>query len=61
MFYYYSGNLKLSFFIYIFFNVDISLNNIQKGLKLCVCILHNDMEGNFYLSPSFHFMKSRKN
>ena len=42
--------------------MDILLNNIQKRLKFRVCILHNDTEGtvNFYLSPSFHFMKSRK-
>ena len=44
--------------------MDISLNNNRKRLKFRVCILHDDKEGtvsqNFDLSPSFHFMKSRK-
>ena len=47
-----------------FLNRDILLNICRKCLKLHVCMLHNHSEGtvsqNCYLSPSFHFMKSRK-
>ena len=54
----------LLFFQLHVFNMDISLNNNRKCFKFCVYIRQNNTKGtvsqNLYLSPSSHFMKSRK-
>ena len=43
-------------------NMDISLQNQQKLLEFCLCVLHDHIEGTmsqiFYLGPTFHFIKS---
>ena len=60
-----AGNMKNAFFLLFFEQGYLATVNISSTwLKNCLCIINTMMEGtlsqNFYLGPSFCFMKSRK-